>query len=406
MDANMSPQHLFSSPFKLSSNSPNGNLLMTPEWNLTPSFCLDDALFTGNNSSNKTLESKHKNLLSITRKGKSIAKNFKKRIKQQILGDLGTSEKMIDTLLKQTSPNKQNAPLDSLPLTREVGHKDAKLPLFEPEVVQSMIDCECQEPPVVVRKLFGEPNAELIHDDTKSPNIRERCLKNAEIFKSHFSFNLPIPITTKPSPKQDNTNPFNELKRNSSEFDLSGSSKRASLSDTVLDYSRSPAVMRTSGQLESFEDYYDMSKKSESRFEAEFEVLGEIGKGHFGVVTRCRNRLDGLEYAVKITSHKWRSDYGKKEALQEVFALSALSVCDDNPYIVKYFNGWVEDSKLYIVVTQDVTLDRAVQVLAGLSGQKGETADKREEDQEDYERRVSGIERLAQAENNPFGYKA
>eukprot|EP00826_Nyctotherus_ovalis_P018855 TRINITY_DN1571_c0_g1_i14.p1 TRINITY_DN1571_c0_g1~~TRINITY_DN1571_c0_g1_i14.p1 ORF type:complete len:381 (+),score=70.14 TRINITY_DN1571_c0_g1_i14:328-1470(+) len=380
MDTNMSPQRFFSSPFKLSSNSPDGNLPMTPEWNLTPNFCLDNALFTGNNSSNKTLQNKHKNLLSITRKGKSIAKNFKRKIKQQILGDLGTSERMIDTLLKQASPSRQKAAPESFSPATEMRSEDTKLSLFESEVVQSMIDCECQEPPVIVRKLFGESTSEQIHDDTKSPNIRERCLKNAEIFKSHFSFNLPIPITNKSSPKQDNTNPFSELKRNSSEFDFSNGSKRASLSDTVLDYSRSPAVMRTSGQLESFEDYYDMSKKSESRFETEFEVLGEIGKGHFGVVTRCRNRLDGLEYAIKITSHKWRSDYGKKEALQEVFALSALSVCDDNPYIVKYFNGWVEDSKLYIVVTRCVTLDCAVQMLVGLAGQEGKAADKREED--------------------------
>ena len=88
----------------------------------------------------------------------------------------------------------------------------------------------------------------------------------------------------------------------------------------------------------------------ESRFEKEYEELSEIGKGYFGVVKRCRNRLDGLEYAVKITKHKWRGERGKLEALQEVFALSALSVCDDNPYIVKYFTGWIEDSKLYIVV--------------------------------------------------------
>lgn len=329
---------------------------MTPEWNLTPNFSLDDALFTGNaNASNMNMGIRRKGLLDITRKGKSIARNFKRKIKQQILGDLGRSEKMIDTMLKKDSPCGNNTSFDSFPQAIEIKattNNRPKFKLFEPELMQTMLDNEYQNQNAVVRKLFNEINPEQILDCTKSPNIRERCLKNAEIFENYFMFNLPIPIVKKKS--SDNTNPFKELARHSSELDLGNSPRRTdSATDLALDYSRSPAVMmRTSSRLENFGDYCDLSKKeSESRFETEFEVLGEIGKGHFGVVARCKNRLDGLEYAVKITNHKWRGECGKREALQEVFALSALSVCDDNPYIVKYFNGWVEDSKLYIVVT-------------------------------------------------------
>ena len=39
-----------------------------------------------------------------------------------------------------------------------------------------------------------------------------------------------------------------------------------------------------------------------------------------------------------------------EEALHEVFALSALSVAGENPYIVRYYNGWIESDQLYIVV--------------------------------------------------------
>lgn len=39
-----------------------------------------------------------------------------------------------------------------------------------------------------------------------------------------------------------------------------------------------------------------------------------------------------------------------KEALTEVYALAAVSIAEENPYIVKYFSGWFEDSSLYIVM--------------------------------------------------------
>lgn len=34
-----------------------------------------------------------------------------------------------------------------------------------------------------------------------------------------------------------------------------------------------------------------------------------------------------------------------------MYALSALSVSSDNSYIVRYYNGWIEDQNLYIVVS-------------------------------------------------------
>lgn len=36
-----------------------------------------------------------------------------------------------------------------------------------------------------------------------------------------------------------------------------------------------------------------------SRYNEEFEELGELGTGEFGTVYKCRNRLDGIEYAIK-----------------------------------------------------------------------------------------------------------
>jgi hypothetical protein len=67
---------------------------------------------------------------------------------------------------------------------------------------------------------------------------------------------------------------------------------------------------------------------------------------------RCKNKLDQLEYAVKVTSKKIRSkivqiylldSFEKASFLQEVYALSALSVGFESPHIVRYYSGWLED---------------------------------------------------------------
>lgn len=373
MNHNQSPQQsFFSSPPKANIDSPLANFAVTPKQNITPSFRFGDSLFSTKS------RAKAEGLLDISCKGGSGRKNFKERIKQQILGDLDKNERMIDIALKRDPPNKHDLVLESLPLNNspEITVNDTndipsiKRRLFETETSQPFLDENCPKQPIV-RKLFStsEMAVEPIQiDEVKSPNVRERCLMNAEMLKDHFTFSLLIPLANKKLPtEQDNTNPFKEWSRLPSETDLECSFNRTdSMSGLMLDYSRSPLMMmRTNSRFEDLEDSLALCKKDsihsvgsqESRFKAEFEVLGEIGKGHFGVIKRCKNRLDGLEYAVKITKHKWRGECGKLEALQEVFALSALSVCDDNPYIVKYFNGWVEDSKLYIVVSLCIKID-------------------------------------------------
>jgi hypothetical protein len=37
-----------------------------------------------------------------------------------------------------------------------------------------------------------------------------------------------------------------------------------------------------------------------SRFRADFEALGKLGKGGFGEVVKAQNKLDGVVYAIKV----------------------------------------------------------------------------------------------------------
>ncbi|XP_035981923.1 interferon-induced, double-stranded RNA-activated protein kinase isoform X4 [Fundulus heteroclitus] len=77
------------------------------------------------------------------------------------------------------------------------------------------------------------------------------------------------------------------------------------------------------------------SPSVQSRFTSEFEILDYLGKGGFGCVYMVKEKLLGKDYAVKIVPRA-------QKALREVMVLSELQ--HDN--IVRYYNCWVEDSKV------------------------------------------------------------
>ena len=84
-----------------------------------------------------------------------------------------------------------------------------------------------------------------------------------------------------------------------------------------------------------------------SRYLHDFEQLGVIASGNFGLVTRCRQRVDGVEYAIKrVGGESQRSgSMSKKVAHKEIFALAALDTC---PHVVRYYQSWIEDESIYI----------------------------------------------------------
>jgi len=89
-------------------------------------------------------------------------------------------------------------------------------------------------------------------------------------------------------------------------------------------------------------------RSSRSRFRDEFEEHGVLGGGTFGTVYKCKNRLDGCMYAVKVTKQQFRGKADRERVLKEVFALSAICNEEDNPHIVRYFSAFIEDGRLYI----------------------------------------------------------
>lgn len=56
-----------------------------------------------------------------------------------------------------------------------------------------------------------------------------------------------------------------------------------------------------------------------------------------------------VKYKVKFEI-KWLGESHNNQVLKEAQALASLSALDENPFIVRYYNTWVEDGKLYLVV--------------------------------------------------------
>lgn len=87
-----------------------------------------------------------------------------------------------------------------------------------------------------------------------------------------------------------------------------------------------------------------------SRFDQDFEILGELGNGSFGYVYKCRSRLDGCTYAVKAAKRRVKGTLDREQMLKEVTALAALSDLSDTAafHVVRYHQAWMEDDRLHI----------------------------------------------------------
>ncbi|KPA80703.1 putative protein kinase [Leptomonas pyrrhocoris] len=105
-----------------------------------------------------------------------------------------------------------------------------------------------------------------------------------------------------------------------------------------------------------------------SRLTNEMSEIKEIAEGSFGVVTSYRHDFDANEYAVKQTKRTICGESNLQQQLQEMYALSSLP----HRHIVRYFDGWVEDSAVFVRIEKlDVcvaTLPRPVKesVLRGM----------------------------------------
>ncbi len=61
-----------------------------------------------------------------------------------------------------------------------------------------------------------------------------------------------------------------------------------------------------------------------ARYQEDFQEIEQVGKGSFGIVTKCIHRLDGITYAIKQSQQLIKGDI---DLYVVIFAIHALYQC-------------------------------------------------------------------------------
>jgi len=145
----------------------------------------------------------------------------------------------------------------------------------------------------------------------------------------------------------------------------------------LLSYSVNTSKRKRKGSLSSDDCDSDDSGRyspvqiidnSLSRYEEEFLELSEVASGEFGSVRHARHKVDGCDYAVKVSKKSLRpGSYQEKKAVAEVLAHTTLN---NHQHVVRYHDSWVEGGKVYIQneLCQGGSLDAKIQDMK-LSGE-------------------------------------
>eukprot|EP00292_Cryptomonas_paramecium_P018032 CAMPEP_0113715356 /NCGR_PEP_ID=MMETSP0038_2-20120614/33218_1 /TAXON_ID=2898 /ORGANISM="Cryptomonas paramecium" /LENGTH=102 /DNA_ID=CAMNT_0000642617 /DNA_START=147 /DNA_END=452 /DNA_ORIENTATION=+ /assembly_acc=CAM_ASM_000170 len=79
---------------------------------------------------------------------------------------------------------------------------------------------------------------------------------------------------------------------------------------------------------------------------SDFDFLERIGRGASSVVYKARRKMDGNVYCVKEIDLSVVTPEEEESALQEVHLLASF----DHPYVIRYYDSFVDDEVLHIVM--------------------------------------------------------
>ncbi|CAN8000227.1 unnamed protein product [Ixodes pacificus] len=95
---------------------------------------------------------------------------------------------------------------------------------------------------------------------------------------------------------------------------------------------------------------FDEVDGRQGRYLYDFEEIGEIAQGGFGIVCKAKKRMDGYVYAIKKIPFKYYDHKLLKQILREVELLAQLS----HPHVVAYKTAWIENMPV-VTVTEGLS---------------------------------------------------
>ncbi|KAF9170632.1 Eukaryotic translation initiation factor 2-alpha kinase [Mortierella sp. AD010] len=104
-----------------------------------------------------------------------------------------------------------------------------------------------------------------------------------------------------------------------------------SLSASDSSFTPSTSMMRTT----SFGDMFD---NDPTRYKHDFVEICKLGKGGFASVFKARNKLDGIEYAIKKIRLRGSSKVRYEKIFREIKFLARL----DHKNVIRYYSSWLE----------------------------------------------------------------
>jgi hypothetical protein len=101
-------------------------------------------------------------------------------------------------------------------------------------------------------------------------------------------------------PPPPNINPFYHHDDDDADDDVSTKIEQYENTKTNSLTQSKPMWCKTSSNQQNPSLRMMMSERQRlSRYHQDYQELGTIGSGSFGIVTKCRRRLDGCDYAIK-----------------------------------------------------------------------------------------------------------